>query len=226
MLLDSRQRLVALASVGVLSVACAVAAFAEDGVAKQEPKADGAGQPESMTGGTPPTPQAPVDAGSTKATEQASAMPPEPSSTATSVSPSSKPKQAPAVRGQTHSSFANSFLNINQGSAAKPTQRSTAGTSTAPVSKTLRPTVDPYAAYRRSYGTRTYSTYGGNNSRMNSFANSQGFQSGNNARGNFSGATMRAPVLGTGSVGNSIVQFQREQNQAYKDLSRQFSSKP
>lgn len=61
---------------------------------------------------------------------------------------------------------------------------------------------------------------------MNSYANNQGFQSGNNARGSFGGATMRAPVLGTGSAGNSILQFQRNQNQAFKELSRQFSSRP
>jgi|GEM_PF-4046140 hypothetical protein len=229
MLLNSRQKLVALASVVVLSVACTGAVFGEDGVDKQETKVDGAGTPASMTDGTPPPSsklQPPVDAGSKNEKEQTSAMPPEQSSTATSVSPGSKPKQAPAVSGQTQSSFANSFLNINQGSSAKPTQKPTAAASTAPASKTLRPTADPYAAYRRSYGTRTYSTYGGNNSRMNSYANNQGFQSGNNARGSFGGATMRAPVLGTGSAGNSILQFQRNQNQAFKELSRQFSSRP
>ncbi len=166
----SKRHTVLLASLGILSFSFGAVAFAgESGDVKptvsEKPVA-------------PPAEQPPAEQ-----PKESVSVPP---TTNPTLKPVTKVEKAPE-----QSDFVKGFLGgSNTPSAATGQKGKTQAKTQAkpPARPAAATTNDPYAAYRRGYGTnnstRSYNSYnyGGNNSRSNGFANNSGFQTGNNSR--------------------------------------------
>ncbi len=207
-----------MASIGILSLSLAPVAFAEEAVGVKTPPATETVSPASpsIPAATPPASDAaPAQTGA--ADDKSKALQEKVKANVPAAAP-----QAKGDKTSAQNAFVNSFTNgFGSGStAAAPKTKVQAKPQAKPQAKAVSPTYDPYAAYRRGYGTtRTYSSSG--------FANNSAFQTGNNARPGVlprMGAIRPYSAL-TGSptgLGQQIMRHQQEQRQELDRIGSQY----